>query len=80
MFVTPDRQLYWEELRSLAPRDVCRRALVARDAAGFYTIPFLDLEFHLFPERELVLSGAETESEEDRRHKLYGNNKRLAIC
>jgi hypothetical protein len=44
----------WEFLRGSDVSDVCRRAKVTWNPDGFYTVPFLDKTFRVFPASEQV--------------------------
>ena len=44
----------WKELQSLKPEDVCCRASVRFDEKGFYVVPFMDKEYHVYPNEERV--------------------------
>ncbi len=46
----------WEDLRRLNVTDVCRRALVSWDSQGFYTVPFLNSTFRIYPAQQRVAS------------------------
>jgi len=44
----------WKELQGLKPEDVCRRASVRFDEKGFYVVPFMDKEYHVYPDDERI--------------------------
>jgi hypothetical protein len=44
----------WKELQGLKPEDVARRASVRFDEKGFYVVPFMNKEYHIYPEEERI--------------------------
>lgn len=56
---TPLGAKQWEDLCRADPFGVCRRALVTWNPDGFYTIPFLNSTYKVFPNRQTVESNIE---------------------
>ncbi|MGQ9629262.1 MAG: DUF3786 domain-containing protein [bacterium] len=52
--VCPTPVLPWEDLRDLEPKDVCGRASVRFDEAGFYSVDFMGRKYRVFPGEERV--------------------------
>jgi hypothetical protein len=44
----------WEDIRALVPAEVCRRTLVSWDESGYFTVPFLNGHFRVFPATGVV--------------------------